>query len=40
MWGVAVAMPYIFVVNVKREWYNQGPVDKLPFPDPILYTIL
>ena len=23
MWGVAVAMPYIFVVNVEREWYNQ-----------------
>ena len=23
MWGVAVAMPYIFVVNGEREWYNQ-----------------
>lgn len=22
MWGVAVAMPYIFVVNGEREWYN------------------
>ena len=23
MWGMAVAMPYIFVVNGEREWYNQ-----------------
>lgn len=23
MWGVAVAMPYIFVVNGERKWYNQ-----------------
>ena len=23
MWGVAVAMPYIIVVNGEREWYNQ-----------------
>ncbi len=23
MWGVAVAMPYIFVVNGEEKWYNQ-----------------
>ncbi len=24
MWGVAVAMPYIFMVNGSRKWYNQN----------------
>ncbi len=23
MWGVAVAMPYVFVVNEQWKWYNQ-----------------
>ena len=23
MWGVAVAMPYIFVANKNWKWYNQ-----------------
>ena len=23
MWGMAVVMPYIFVVNGERKWYNQ-----------------
>ncbi len=27
MWGVAVAVPYIFIVNEERKWYNQ--MDKL-----------
>lgn len=29
MWGVAVAMPYIFVVNGVQKWYN--PICKLHF---------
>jgi len=27
MWGVAVAMPYIFVENGGYEWYNQNVKD-------------
>jgi len=23
VWGVVVAIPYIFVVNEERRWYNQ-----------------
>ena len=26
MWGMAVAMPYIFVVNENKKWYNQNNI--------------
>ena len=29
MWGAAVAVPYIFVVNKEWKWYNQVNISNL-----------
>jgi len=28
MWGVAVAMPYTFVEDKRKKWYNQRVDDR------------